>query len=124
MENASKILLTGGFLYIEIPLDGPSRIPKFFSSKFYHQYTKILCRFPPLFTSADLLGLVSKKFIGLPICGSVIKQSEHINFFTEASITKVIEAMGFSQIAATRYKPSSGVPVLDVTALGILFQRI
>jgi 2-polyprenyl-3-methyl-5-hydroxy-6-metoxy-1,4-benzoquinol methylase len=123
VENASKILSTGGLLYIEIPLDGPSRIPKLFSSKFYNQYTKFLCRFPLLFICADLVGLVSRKFIGLPIWGSVIKQSEHINFFNEISITQVIEAMGFSQIIDSRYKPSSGVPVLDVSALGVLFRR-
>ena len=115
VENVSKILLTGGLLYIEIPLDGPSRIPKFFSSKFYHRYTKFLCRFPSLFVCADLLGLVSRKFIGWPIWGSVIKQSEHINFFNESSIKQVIETLGFSQMIDSRYKPSSGVPVLDVS---------
>ena len=123
VENAAKILATGGLLYIEIPLDGPSRIPKLFGSKFYNQYTKLLCRFPLLFVGADLLGLVSRKFIGLPIWGSVIKQSEHINFFNETSVTKVIEALGFTQVADSRYKPSSGVPVLDVSALGVLFRR-
>jgi len=123
VENASKILSTGGLLYVEKPLDGPSRIPKLFSSKFYNQYTKFLCRFPLLFIRADLVGLVSRKFLGLPIWGSVIKQSEHINFFNETSITQVIEAMGFSQIIDSRYKPSSGVPVLDVSALGVLFRR-
>ena len=77
----------------------------------------------PVFVGADLLGLVSRKFIGLPIWGSVIKQSEHINFFNETSVTKVIEALGFTQVADSRYKPSSGVPVLDVSALGVLFRR-
>lgn len=123
VENASKILSKGGLLYIEIPLDGPPRIPKLFSSKFYEKYTKILCRFPSLFVCADLLSLVSRKFIGLPIWGSVMKQSEHINFFNEISISQVIEAMGYSKITESRYKPTSGVPVLDVTALGLLFRR-
>jgi len=123
LENASKILSKGDLLYIEIPLDGPARIPKLFRSKFYYQYTKFLCRFPPLFICADLLGLASKKFLGWSIWGSVIKQSEHINFFNESSIRQVVEAMGFSQVIDSRYKPSSGVPVLDVSALGVLFRR-
>jgi hypothetical protein len=123
-ENAAKLLSTGGLLYIEVPLDAPSRIPRLFGTKFYKQYTKVLCRFPRLFTCADLMGLVSRKFFGWPIWGSVLKQSEHINFFNETSITKVIEDIGFSQITRSIYKPSSGVPVLDVSALGVLFLRI
>jgi 2-polyprenyl-3-methyl-5-hydroxy-6-metoxy-1,4-benzoquinol methylase len=123
LENAANSLPIGGLLYIEIPLDEPSRIPRLFGTKFYHQYTKLLCAFPWLFIGADLLGLVTRKFLGWPIWGSVIKQSEHINFFNHTSITKVIEGVGFRQIAHSTYKPSSGVPVLDVSALGVLFIR-
>jgi hypothetical protein len=121
--NASLALKPGGLLYIEIPLDRPNKIGGLFSTLMYMRYTKLLCRIPTLFVLADLLSLVSRRFIGRPILGAVIKQNEHINFFDGLTVTRVVESMGFELIQESIYKPSSGVPVLDVRASGTLFVR-
>ena len=121
VENASRALQQGGLLYIEIPLDRPSKIGRVFSTRMYLKYTRALCSVPWLFVIADLLSLVSRKYLGRPVLGSVIKQNEHINFFDGATIASVVETLGFELIQESVYKPSSGVPVLDVSASGSLF---
>ncbi len=123
IENASRALKPGGLLYIEIPLDRPAKIGRLFSTPLYTKYTKLLCRVTPLFVIADLLSLVTRKFFGRPMLGSVIKQNEHINFFDGVTITSVVETLGFELIHESIYKPSSGVPILDVSASGTLFVR-
>ena len=123
VENASRALKPGGLLYIEIPLDGPINIGRIFSTRLYMKYTKILCRIPPLFVAADLLSVLSRRFLGRPVPGSVIKQNEHINFFDGATIASVVETLGFELIHESVYKPSSGVPLLDVSASGSLFLK-
>jgi len=123
VENAARALEQGGFLYVEIPLDRPVKISRLFSTRAYARYTQLLCRIPVLFVLADLLSLVSRRFVGKPIPGAVIKQNEHINFFDGVTITNVVEALGFELIQESIYKPSSGVPVLDVRASGTLFVR-
>jgi len=124
IEQASRVLKPGGLLYIEIPLDRPVNIGRVFSAAAYRKYTKLLCKFPLLFVIADLLSLVSRKFLGRPVLGAVIKQNEHINFFDGSTISCVVETLGFKLIYESVYKPSSGVPVLDVRASGTLFVRI
>ena len=123
VENAARALRQGGLLYIEIPLDRPVKIAQVFSTRAYARYTKLLCRIPLLFVLADLLSLVSRRFFGKPFPGAVIKQNEHINFFDGLTVTRVVESMGFELIQESIYKPSSGVPVLDVRASGTLFVR-
>jgi hypothetical protein len=123
IEKASSILKSGGLLYIEIPLDRPVKVSKLFSTRGYMRYTQFLCKIPPLFVVADLLSLVSRKFIGRPVLGAVLKQNEHINFFDGATITRVVETLGFELIQESTYKPTSGVPVLDMSASGTLFVR-
>jgi hypothetical protein len=124
IKQASRVLKPGSLLYIEIPLDRPVNIGRVFSAAAYRKYTKLLCKFPLLFVIADLLSLVSRKFLGRPVLGAVIKQNEHINFFDGSTISCVVETLGFKLIYESVYKPSSGVPVLDVRASGTLFVRI
>ena len=121
VENASRVLKPGGLLYIEIPLDRPVSIGRLFSTSVYTKYTELLCKAPPLFLLADLLSLVARRFLGRPVPRAVIKQNEHINFFDGATIASVVETLGFELIQESVYKPSSGVPILDVSASGSLF---
>lgn len=94
-----------------------------FSKPIYTKYTKFLCKAPHLFLLADLLSLVSRKLFGRPVLGAVIKQNEHINFFNGATISAVVQTLGFELIHESIYKPTSGVPVLDMSASGTLFIR-
>jgi hypothetical protein len=123
VENALSILQPGGLLYIEIPLDRPSNIGRVFSRPVYMGYTRVICKVPLLFVVADLLSLVSRRFFGRPVPGSVMKQNEHINFFDGATIASVVEVLGFELLRESVYKPSSGVSILDVSASGSLFMK-
>jgi len=123
VENASRVLKPGGLLYLEIPLDRPVKIGRVFSTPAYRKYTQLLCKVPPFFVVADLFSLVSRKIIGRSIPGAVIKQNEHINFFDGNTIISVVETMGFELVHESTYKPTSGVPVLDMKASGTLFVR-
>ena len=76
-----------------------------------------------MYKRQDLISLVSRKILGRPIPGAVIKQNEHINFFDGETIASVVKTLGFELIHESIYKPTSGVPVLDVSASGTLFVR-
>ena len=121
---SAEALPTGGLLYLEVPLDRPSRVPGFMGRDWYRLYTRWLARHPFAFRIADALSLGSRRFLGRPAIGSVIKQNEHINFFDAASMSCVVETFGFQKIAESVYKPPSGVPILDVSALGVLYKRL
>ena len=123
LVEAAKICRQGSYLYIEVPLDGPKNIPTFFATTSYLKYTTFLCRHPLLFIFADLLSQVSRRFLGRPIVGSILKQSEHINYFSTESFSKVTETTGFKEIKRSVYSVSNGVPILDVNALGVLLRR-
>lgn len=122
--RAASTLQPGGLLYLEVPLDRPRRIPSYLRSTVQSQYTGLLTRHPKLFLVADLISLVSRRILGFALPGSVVKQSEHINFFTADCLSRVAESLGFAEVSRTEYKPTSGVPVLDVTAAGLLMKRV
>ena len=124
ISDTAANLGPGGLLYLEIPLDRPARTPRAMAQPWYAAYTRAISRHPGLFRMADLTSLVSRRFFGRPIVGSVMKQNEHINFFDELSLHAVVSDFGFRKVSASVYKPSSGVPILDVRALGVLYQRI
>lgn len=121
IESASKILQKGQLLYLEVPLDRPRKIGKVFKSRTYRSYTSWLATHPVMFGIADLIGLVTRRFLGRPFIGSVIKQNEHLNFFNRQSLLSVVESFGFLEIGSSTYSPSSGVPILNVEAIGMLF---
>ncbi len=123
LVETANICRSGSYLYVEVPLDRPEKISSRFSKQAYKKYLTFLCRHPNIFIFADLLSLVSRRFLGRPVIGSAIKKSEHINFFSAESVTQVITEMGFVEQARSVYVASSGVPVLDVSALGMLFRR-
>ena len=108
VKNAARALDQGGFLYIEIPLDRPVNIAQLFSTRVCARYVKLLCHIPMLFVLADLLSLVSRRFVGRPIPGALIRQNEHINFFDGLTITNVVVSLGFELTKESSYKPSSG----------------
>ena len=123
VRNAYACLTTGGLLYIEVPLDRPRKLPRYLASRAQETFTRLVSRRPKLFIISDLVSLVSRRLMGSPLPGSVIKQSEHVNFFDFESLSTVVTSVGFSEIARTSYKPTSGVPVLDVTAAGVLYRK-
>ena len=79
-----------GVVYIELPLDR-FRVAKFHRRQIYKTYLDFLGRHKGLFTSIDFVsGLFRQLFGYVPFFG-IVKQSEHINYFSKLSIAKLVE---------------------------------
>lgn len=124
IAEAGRLLGPGNLLYLEVPLDRPRKISRVFGVDVYRIYTKWIAGHPLLFRVADLLSLISRRILGQPLIGSIIKQNEHINYFTPDSLVSVVKSFGFEEVCSSQYKPSSGVPIMDVDAVGVLFTRL
>ena len=78
-----------GIFYLEIPRDG-FKVGKWAQSRNYYRYLTFVSKFPPLFISLDFLtGVFRNYFRTIPIFG-IVKQSEHINYFSRKAITKLV----------------------------------
>jgi SAM-dependent methyltransferase len=120
LEKARACLKNGGILYLEVPLDrmpSPSRV---LSKEGYARYVKWVSKSRRRWISCDFLSLVSRRYLKRCIPGSVVKQSEHIQFFNETSLTRVLIDLNFTNLAFSTYSPSTGIPRLKTTALGVL----
>jgi hypothetical protein len=88
-KEVSDVMTSDGLLYVELPLDG-FKVHKWHKSEGYRCYLSFLNKIPPLFILMDLIsGVVRNYFRMIPVFG-VVKQSEHINYFTKQSINSLL----------------------------------
>jgi SAM-dependent methyltransferase len=86
LSEVKSTLKNGGYLYLEVPLDGFS-VSKFHGTDMYRRYLKVLSKFRYLFIAMDLYtGLYRNFFRRIPMFG-IVKQSEHINYFSKKSLS-------------------------------------
>lgn len=85
LRNSLNYLADGGYLYIEVPTDG-------FAVSFFHKtniakiYSKFIYKLPPVYVFLDFFTGLFRVFLKrIPFFG-VVKQSEHINYFSEKSL--------------------------------------
>ena len=79
-----------GIFYIELPMDG-FKVGKWAKSRTYYYYLFALSKIPLLFILVDFYsGIFRNYFRRIPFMG-IVKQSEHINYFSQESISKLIE---------------------------------
>ena len=123
IQQASDILPVGGLLYVEVPLDYPPTLGESFTKTSYLKRLKFMRKIRPLWIFADFLGLVSKRFLGRQLTGTVVKQSEHINYFREKSLKSLCQEFNFIQVTSSEYLATVSVPILRTVALGILFTK-
>lgn len=123
LENAVSCLAPNGLLYIEVPLDRVGRVARFMSGRWQRGYTRFVSRHRALFIAADFVSLVSRRVVGLPLPGSVMKQSEHVNFFDRQSLLAVAARYGLTEVGHSTYSPVPESKVWNVQALGVLFVR-
>jgi hypothetical protein len=99
-EMASKIT-PNGFVYIELPLD-LFNVRNFHKSNFYQKYLEFLGKHRTAFIFTDFLSGVFRQFFGyIPMFG-IVKQSEHINYFSQKSIEKLIAQSKMSIVAISQ----------------------
>lgn len=94
LQKISRILKPiNGTILIQVPQDG-FRTHQFHKTKTYERYLNLLLKVavkaPTIFVFFDLLsGIYRNTFARMPIFG-VIKQSEHINYFTKRSLENLV----------------------------------
>lgn len=89
-------LKPGGHIYLEVPLDRPS-IRKWHSSSTYANYLRTI-NSKPVFVFLDFFTGILRNFgFTVPRIG-IVKESEHINYFSSTSLEKIALKSGYSII--------------------------
>lgn len=88
----------GGFLYIEVPMDG-FQVSRLHVSELYRFYLSVLNKSRFLFTMIDFASGVYRTFrFRIPFWG-IVKQSEHINYFSAKSLEGLLNIDGIKVLA-------------------------
>jgi len=108
LADASGVMAPNGILYVELPLDSFT-VKKWHKSENYRRYLALLNLLPPIFVLIDFISGVSRNYFrSIPTFG-IVKQSEHINYFSQKSIS-VLLAIDFevSYVSAENYDEKHG----------------
>jgi len=94
LAEVRRELPEGGYLYVEVPLDMP-RLRPWHSSSGYAHWIHRLRRHRLLFILLDFYSGLCRNFgLRVPRLG-VVKQSEHINYFSSRSLVALLPSNGF-----------------------------
>jgi SAM-dependent methyltransferase len=118
LVQARRALQSDGFLYVEVPLDLP-RTHHWHAKQAYRRYLHWISGKRPLTVLADFASGVSRQLgFRIPRLG-LVKESEHINYFTQRSLTTLLERAGYTVITASA-EPRAQVGGLRLGRLGML----
>lgn len=107
-----------GFFYVEVPLDRP-RVRHWHSTPRYRKYLRWVSAHRRAWIAADFLAGLARNFgLALPRLGAV-KESEHINYFSQQSLEALLKAGGF-EILGSNVKPVTKFGGIRVGLLGAL----
>lgn len=121
-QEAVDALAPGGYLYVEVPLDRPRVRPSHREAR-HARWTLRLSRSRLAFTAADFASGVSRqRGWRVPHLG-VIKESEHINYFSPASLDRLLGSAGL-RVLAERSEPNATMGGLRLGRLGMVAQRL
>ena len=98
LTEIRRSIAENGILYVEVPLDSFGVTP-FHASARYQRYLRRLIPHRYVLIMVDFLSGVSRQFrSSIPTLG-LIKQSEHINYFSVRSVLAALTASGFTVVA-------------------------
>jgi len=107
-----------GVLYVEVPLDTP-RLHTWHSRDAYQRYLVQISKTRWPLVASDFASGVSKQVgLRIPRLG-VVKQSEHINYFTDRSLRTLLTKAGFNVLAYAA-EPKASVGGLRLGKLGMV----
>jgi SAM-dependent methyltransferase len=122
VREAIDVLAPGGFLYVEVPLDRP-RIRPSHSTPRHARWTRWVSRSRAAFTAADFAtGVSRQQGWRVPRLG-LVKESEHINYFSTASLERLLRSAGL-HVLAQRSEPNATGGGLRLGRLGMVAERL
>jgi|GEM_PF-412940 len=98
LEEIRDAMAATGTLYVEVPLDGFG-VRRSQMSPRYQRYLRRLARHRRSFIALDFATGVSRQLLSTIPWFGVVKQSEHINYFSERSLHSLLHRAGFAVVA-------------------------
>jgi hypothetical protein len=118
LSEVREILGSDGCVYVEVPQDLPI-VRKWHASRQYRNFVQFTRKHRFTTIGSDFLAGVCRQFDrSLPRLG-LVKQSEHINYFSEKALTLLLERSGF-EILAVESDQSAGAGSFRLGKLGIM----
>ena len=121
INTISELLPKNGILYIEVPDDRIGITPKHHTSV---RRQLFLLNHRLLFIVLDAYSLLTLRILKKRMPLQILKQSEHVNFFSRESIVMVMESFGFELIEESRYSINKKVSTAGSHALGLLMKKM
>ena len=118
LSEIRRSIASDGLLYVEVPYDG-FRTSARQATNSYRRYLRILSRSKWLFVALDLGSGVWRQLCSrIPVWG-IVKQSEHINYFSSRSLGSLLEKAGF-RVVAEELEPRATVGRMRIGRYGIV----
>jgi hypothetical protein len=111
---------SSGYIYLEVPQDS-FKVSRFHATRAYKNWLNLLGRSKILFISFDFISGLCRNFLGFIPWFGVIKQSEHINYFSEESIHRL--ASSFELGVKTKGFQGSSVGSMKLGQLSALLSK-
>jgi len=116
LQHIREVIADDGLLYVEVPLDRFTTHPSHNSLR-YRRYLQFLSRHRGLFIPTDFVTGVWRQYLhAIPRLG-IVKQSEHINYFSPQALRDLLMRTGFS-VVAERNDPRALVGGLRIGRYG------
>ncbi len=123
LGDLGPCLTETGVLYIEVPVDAfhTTRIQ---GSHLYLKYLKVIYKLPKLFISLDFLsGVYRTVFRKIPFWG-IVKQSEHINYFSKVSLTYLAKSANFELLRITEPDYAFGQGAIKLGRISMVLKNL
>ena len=117
-----KCLKTNGYLLVELPYD-KFRVSRFHKTSLYESYLSIVYRSLILFKFLDFLTGVWRQFFNkIPFFG-IVKQSEHINYFDDLALVKLIQNHKLEVLYVSKPQRKSFVGIIKQGRFGVVARK-
>jgi hypothetical protein len=111
---------SSGYIYLEVPQDS-FRVSRFHATGAYRSWLGLLRSSRILFMGFDFISGIFRNFLGFIPWFGVIKQSEHINYFSERSIQRL--AGDFNLVVRTKNFNGASVGAMRIGQLSTLLSK-
>lgn len=107
LSDIHDVSPSGSILYAEVPLDRPN-LSVLHRTAVYRSWLQTVCRSKGLLILLDFVTGLSRQFVGgrVPWFG-VVKQSEHITYFSAQSLRALLEAAGYTVLQSVEDRLST-----------------